>query len=66
LPLQAKPEPEGPVIAAAAATSEPVDAAPLDSLLDPAIGQRTRAALAAAPAELRAALILGSPDFMRR
>jgi len=38
---------------------------PLDLLLGPAIGQRTRAALAASPVELRAALILGSPDFMR-
>jgi hypothetical protein len=66
LPLPAKPEPEGPVIEASASGGEPVDAAPLDRLLGPAIGQRTRAALAAAPAELRAALILGSPDFMRR
>ena len=66
LPLQAAPEAQGRVIEASASGAEPVDATPLDSLLGPAIGQRTRAAVAAAPAELRAALILGSPDFMRR
>ena len=44
----------------------PVDAAALEDLLSPALGERTRATLAAAPAWLKAALILGSPDFMRR
>lgn len=66
LPLRATPEAEKPVIEAAAAAAEPVDEAPLEALLAPALGSRTRAALATAPAELRAALILGSPDFMRR
>src|SRR5216684_817158 len=66
LPLRAAPEAQGPVIEASASGAEPVDATPLDSLLGPAIGQRTRAALAASPAEMRAALLLGSPDFMRR
>ena len=66
LPLRGVPEKEGPVDEASAPSGEPVAAAPLDSLLGPAIGQRTRATVAAAPAELRAALILGSPDFMRR
>src|SRR6266851_5153722 len=66
LPLRAAPEAQGPVIEASASGGEPVDAAPLDSLLGPAIGPRTRAAMAAAPAEMRAALLLGSPDFMRR
>jgi len=66
LPLRGAPEREGPVIEASASGGEPVDAGSLDFLLGPAIGQRTRAAVAAAPAELRAALILGSPDFMRR
>ena len=66
LPLRAAPEAQGPVIEASASGAEPVDAAPLDSLLGPGIGQRTRAALAASPPEMRAALLLGSPDFMRR
>jgi len=43
-----------------------VDAADLQRLLGPALAPKTRAALAASPAELQAALMLGSPDFMRR
>jgi uncharacterized protein (DUF1800 family) len=66
LPLHAAPQGEGPVIEASTSAGVPVDAAPLEGLLGPALGQRTRAAVAEAPAELRAALILGSPDFMRR
>jgi len=66
LPLRAVPEAPGPVTEASASGGEPVDPAALDNLLGPAIGQRTRAALAASPAEMRAALLLGSPDFMRR
>jgi uncharacterized protein (DUF1800 family) len=67
LKLRGTPEADKPVIeAAATADAEPVDDAPLEALLAPALGDRTRAALATAPAELRAALILGSPDFMRR
>src|SRR5579864_5061986 len=65
LPLRAAREAQGPVVEASAPGAEPVDASPIQSLLGPAIGQRTRAAVATAPAELRAALILGSPDFMR-
>src|SRR5712691_3656484 len=66
LPLRAAPEAQGPVIEVSASAAEPIDAGPIDSLLGPAIGQRTRAALVASPAEMRAALLLGSPDFMRR
>jgi len=45
---------------------ELVDAAPLERLLGPILSEHTRAAIAEAPAGLHAALILGSPDFMRR
>jgi uncharacterized protein (DUF1800 family) len=43
-----------------------VDPAALAQLLGPILSARTREVVAAAPAALRAALILGSPDFMRR
>jgi len=45
---------------------EPVDAARLERVLGASLTGRTRDALVEPPAELRAALILGSPDFMRR
>ena len=45
---------------------EPLDAAPLQALLGPTLGDNTRSAVAAAPDNLKAALILGSLDFMRR
>jgi uncharacterized protein (DUF1800 family) len=66
LPLWAPPEAEKPAIGAAAAGGEPVAGAALESLLAPVLGTRTRGALAASPPDLRAALVLGSPDFMRR
>jgi len=44
----------------------PLDAAPLMALLEPVLSDATRAAVAEAPPGLRAAMILGSPDFMRR
>jgi uncharacterized protein (DUF1800 family) len=44
----------------------PVDAGALLATLGPAISDKTRAAVAAASPALRAALVLGSPDFMRR
>jgi uncharacterized protein (DUF1800 family) len=43
-----------------------VDAADLQRLLGPVLAPKTRAVLAASPAGLQAALILGGPDFMRR
>ncbi len=46
--------------------SPPVDAARLQALLGPALTPKTHAAIEAAAPELRTALILGSPDFMRR
>jgi len=49
-----------------AAQTAPVDAAPLEALLAPILSDNTRATVAEAQAGLKAALILGSPDFMRR
>jgi uncharacterized protein (DUF1800 family) len=51
---------------AAAGSTPPLDADALLATLGPAIGPKTRAAVAAAAPALRAALVLGSPDFMRR
>jgi uncharacterized protein (DUF1800 family) len=44
----------------------PVDAATLLATLGPAISDKTRRAVENAQPTLRAALVLGSPDFMRR
>jgi uncharacterized protein (DUF1800 family) len=46
--------------------AKPVDAALLLATLGPALSGRTRTAIGGAPTELQAALVLGSPDFMRR
>ena len=46
--------------------AEPVSAASLLATLGSGLSGKTRAAVAKAPAELQAALMLGSPDFMRR
>ncbi|MGA8402836.1 MAG: DUF1800 domain-containing protein [Stellaceae bacterium] len=46
--------------------SQPLDPAPLEALLGPILSDNTKAAVAQAPDNLKAALILGSPDFMRR
>src|SRR5579864_6201564 len=58
------------VVAASAApdAAKPiaVNAEALQALLDPILTDHTRAAIAESPASLKAALILGSPDFMRR
>jgi hypothetical protein len=59
--------PADPVLAAALpGRQRPVDAAALEALLGPALSPSTASTVAAAPPALRAALILGSPDFMRR
>jgi uncharacterized protein (DUF1800 family) len=47
-------------------STSPVDAATLLATLGPAISGQTRRAVEDAPPPLRAALLLGSPDFMRR
>jgi len=46
--------------------AKPVDAAPLLATLGAGLSGKTRAAVKAAQPELQAALMLGSPDFMRR
>jgi uncharacterized protein (DUF1800 family) len=68
LPLDAEasaPD-DKPIVEVAASAGGPIDAASLEKLLGPELSSNTRDALAAAPPELRAALMLGSPDFMRR
>jgi uncharacterized protein (DUF1800 family) len=45
---------------------DPLDPARLASLLAPVLSDNTRSTAAEANADLKAALILGSPDFMRR
>ncbi len=47
-------------------STPPVDVEALLATLGPAITHRTRGAVAVAQPALRAALVLGSPDFMRR
>ena len=47
-------------------STPPVDAGALLATLGPAISDRTRAAVAGTQPALQAALVLGSPDFMRR
>src|SRR5207248_796257 len=47
-------------------SAQPVEAAPLLATFGTGLNGRTRAAVAQAQPELQAALILGSPDFMRR
>ena len=47
-------------------STPPVDAAALLATLGPAISDKTRAAVASSQPALQAALVLGSPDFMRR
>ena len=47
-------------------STPPVDAAALLATLGPAISDKTRAAIAQSRPALQAALVLGSPDFMRR
>ena len=53
----AKPEPPKP---------QPLDPAPLEALLGPTLSDNTRSIVAETALGLQAALILGSPDFMRR
>jgi uncharacterized protein (DUF1800 family) len=61
-------EAAAPHLVAAAATPKPaaVDPVALAQLLGPTLGNHTRAAIAESPHALQAALILGSPDFMRK
>jgi uncharacterized protein (DUF1800 family) len=59
--------PADPVLAATLPGRQvPVDAARLETIFGSTLSSTTRAALGQAAPALRAALILGSPDFMRR
>ncbi|MBV9828058.1 MAG: DUF1800 domain-containing protein [Alphaproteobacteria bacterium] len=60
------PATSAPAPAPAQGAGEPVDAAALEALLAPGLSSETRTTIASAQPELRAALLLGSPDFMRR
>ena len=44
----------------------PLNPAPLEALLGPVLSDNAKATVAEAPDNLKAALILGSPDFMHR
>jgi hypothetical protein len=69
-PPPALPQPQlvadSPQPAVAPPKGDPVDPARLEAVLGPGLSLDAREAVAAAPPGLRAALILGSPDFMRR
>ena len=66
LPLGAEPEPAAVETGREPRRPDPVDPARLDRIFGATLSGSTRAVVAAAPPVLRAALILGSPDFMRR
>lgn len=71
LPLDAVPAegmmapPRAIPAAAGGAVLRPVDAGALETLLGPSLSAQTRAVVDAARPGLRAALLLGGPDFMR-
>lgn len=77
LPLKTAPPPEEPggmgmaprpqlVADQQPAKRQPLDPAPLEALLGPVLSDNTKVTVAEAPDNLKAALILGGPDFMRR
>jgi hypothetical protein len=66
LPLGIAPADSPFVSVSGARPKSPVDPARLETILGASLSARTRAALTGAPPELRAAMILGSPDFMMR
>lgn len=65
-PVPPEPQPVSDPAPAAVPKGEPVDPAKLEAVLGASLSEKTRAAVAEAPPRLRAALILGSPDFMRQ
>jgi uncharacterized protein (DUF1800 family) len=70
LPLAAEPNDQmmaNPAVVPVAdkPSPSPVDAAALEQLLSPVLSARTRAVVDETKPDLRAALMLGSPDFMR-
>ncbi|MDQ1813934.1 DUF1800 domain-containing protein [Massilia sp. CCM 9210] len=65
LPLRAGVQPV-PLQAASSVTPAPLDPQQLESTLGAAVSARTRDMVAASPIALRAAMLLGGPDFMQR
>jgi uncharacterized protein (DUF1800 family) len=65
LPVTAPPADTLQVQPVADSENEPVDPARLEEVLGPTLAAQTRDMVAETPAGLRAAVILGSPDFMR-
>ena len=66
LPIGVAPADSPFVLVSQTQRRNPVDPGPLEAMLGASLSARTRAAIAAAPPGLRAAMILGSPDFMMR
>jgi hypothetical protein len=66
LPIGISPAGSPFVLVSQAPPRNRVDPAHLEAILGPSLSDRTRAALMAAPLDLRAAMILGGPDFMMR
>jgi uncharacterized protein (DUF1800 family) len=66
LPIDAEPGGEAEGAAPSPHQPHPVAASRLEEILGSALSSPTRAVVEAAPPGQRAALILGSPDFMRR
>ncbi|MDQ1923015.1 DUF1800 domain-containing protein [Massilia pseudoviolaceinigra] len=65
LPLGAGAQP-APLQAASSVTPAPLDPQQLESTLGASVSARTRDMVAASPIALRAAMLLGGPDFMQR
>jgi len=65
-PMPAQPQLVADPAQPAPPKPDPLDPAPLERLLAPVLSANTRATVSEAPPALQAALILGSPDFMRR
>jgi uncharacterized protein (DUF1800 family) len=65
LPLAGPPPETAQAQPVANTENEPIDPARLEEILGPTLATQTRETIAATPAGLRAAVILGSPDFMR-
>jgi uncharacterized protein (DUF1800 family) len=65
LPLASSPPETLPVQPVADQENEPVDPARLEGILGPTLTAQTRETLEETPVGMRAAVILGGPDFMR-
>ncbi|AIY41585.1 putative signal peptide protein [Collimonas arenae] len=66
LPLNKMPGNDDKAAGAPAVAAQPLDAVMLLNTLGPAISGKTRATIDNNPQALRAAMVLGSPDFMQR